>query len=109
MPEHNRSREVRKRRHNLGMLRKALPSWRKGSFPLQEGPRDRTPRRRYQADQFHSAVPRHHRKQWRGSPEVATESGPFNRCLLRFSVTRRFRLSKKWIGITDTEKRGGNN
>jgi hypothetical protein len=94
MPEHNRSCEVRARRHNLGMLRRVLLSRRKGSFPLQEGPRGRTPRRRYQADQFYGAVPYHHREQWRGSPEEAAESGPFTRCLLQFSVGQRFRLGK---------------
>jgi hypothetical protein len=74
------------------MLRKVLPSRRKGSFRLQEEPRGRTLRRRYQGDQFHGAILYHHREQWRGSPEAATESGPFNRCLLRFSVGQWFRL-----------------
>ena len=94
MPEHNRSCEVRTRRHNLGMLRKVLLSRGKGSFPLQEGPRGRTPRRRYQADQFYGAVPYHRREQGRGSPEAAAESGPFNRSLLQFSVGQSFRLGK---------------
>jgi hypothetical protein len=97
MPEYNRSCEVRTRRHNLGMLRKVhpmprtLPHRPKSSFPLQEEPRGRTPRRRHQSDQFHGAVPYHYRKPWRESPEVTTESDPFSRCLLRFSVGYRFR------------------